>query len=264
MSVSESPSVSVRVPYGPNPSQYMVLSLPAPAPVPAAGLSVAVIVHGGFWKEKYRVDNSAIESLAPYFTARGVAACMVEYRRCSPAASGEDEDEGGWPRSNDDLVAALNALHGLCGTSPHRLRPDGIFLVGHSAGGYLAMWTSMAANAARLTFVPSFCLALAPVCDLFEAAKRRLSDEGDAVEKFMQLKLPEDGDGDGDRDGDGDEGGRWRALAAYAAACPRRQLPLAVPTLLVAGLGDTDVPADYVEAFYQHVTGAGLGVVEVS
>ena len=41
---------------------------------------IVVIIHGGFWKEKYRIDNSAI-NLVPFFLEAGFAVCEIEYRR---------------------------------------------------------------------------------------------------------------------------------------------------------------------------------------
>ena len=65
----------------------------------------------------------------------------------------------------------------------------------------------------------------------------RLSDEGDAVEKFMHCALDYDSD---------------VSVNAYTAACPRHQLPSArVPIILVTGLSDSDVPSDMVEEFFE-------------
>jgi hypothetical protein len=62
-----------------------------------------------------------------------------------------------------------------------------------------------------------------------------LSDEGDAVEKFMKMPYdPEDS----------------ASVAAYHSACPSKLLPLLVPTVLVTGTNDTDVPHQLVEDFY--------------
>lgn len=160
--------------YGPAPSQYIKLTVPEK--ITDAETPVAVIIHGGFWKQKYTIDNSAIDTMAPYFLSRGIAACLVEYRRVGtePLGSG---DAGGWPLTNDDIVLALNKLHEACSMDQFRqfrLCTSKIFLLGHSAGGHLAMWVSMASNVSRLSFVPLLCVALAPICDLVEAAKRRL------------------------------------------------------------------------------------------
>ena len=254
--------------YGAAPSQYFVLTTP-----PEEGrtqLPIAVIIHGGFWKQKYTIENSAIESLSPFFCSKGVAACMLEYRRCAADGPSGEPDDGGWPKTNDDIMAALRKLYDICAESESLLDPNKIFLVGHSAGGYLALWACLERNRQKLPFSPYFCLSLAPVCDLFEAVKRkyamllyliyicgkysflylfRLSDDGDAVEKYMNLSLDLN-----------DE----CCVSTFASACILRQLPLAnTPTLIVSGLADTDIPADMLDAFYLEVIKSNEGSVKV-
>ena len=56
--------------YGDDPSQYGVLYGEGP---------VAVLIHGGFWKDQYGLD--LMEPLAEDLAARGWAAWNIEYRR---------------------------------------------------------------------------------------------------------------------------------------------------------------------------------------
>ena len=72
--------------YGAHPSQYIRVAVPNGD----SACPVAVIVHGGFWKNKYAMDSAAIESLAPFLVARGFATVEVEYRR-------RDDEGGSWP-----------------------------------------------------------------------------------------------------------------------------------------------------------------------
>ncbi len=144
---------------------------------------VAVILHGGFWKSKYGIGNSAIESLSPFFLSQGIATCEVEYRR----VGGGEGDEGGYPNTNNDIICALSKLDEvtksmrnqsvsamkeavLVSTIPDI---DRIFLVGHSAGGYLALWSCSKLADRNIPFKPLACVALAPVSDLIEADRRR-------------------------------------------------------------------------------------------
>lgn len=93
----------------------------------------------------------------------------MEYRR----VGGTDEEAGGYPETNRDIVDALNCMY-------ERLQTDAgvdlenIFLIGHSAGGCLALWVCSHSNLQSLRFVPSACVALSPVCDLLEGHQRRL------------------------------------------------------------------------------------------
>lgn len=54
------------------------------------------------------------------------------------------------------------------------------------------------------------------------------------------------------------------SMAAYMAACPRCQLPLSdVPTVLVCGSADTDIPPDFVQDFYLEIEKKFMGTAEV-
>ena len=48
-----------------------------------------------------------------------------------------------------------------------------VFVIGHSIGGYLALWSCIDSNVEKLPFTPTACLALAPVGDLIQAEKRK-------------------------------------------------------------------------------------------
>ena len=142
---------------------------------------VIAIIHGGFWKEKYGVDNSAIDSLCPFFAARGFAVCEVEYRR-------REHEGGGFPGTNLDCVSALRHLHELSQQAGSRLDTSRLVLLGHSAGAYLALWVccSKAEYSPRLDFSPLLCIALAPIADLRAAHSLGLGDEGDAVHRYEE------------------------------------------------------------------------------
>lgn len=64
---------------------------------------LAILVHGGFWKQKYSVDNALTGDVATTLVKRGWHVADVEYRRVG-------HEGGGWPGSNDDVLAALNYI----------------------------------------------------------------------------------------------------------------------------------------------------------
>ena len=92
---------------------------------------VAVVVHGGFWRQAYGLELG--RPLAADLAAAGWAAWNIEYRRVGGG--------GGWPATFDDVAAGLDAL---AGPGQHaaggRLALDRVVAVGHSAGGQLAAW----------------------------------------------------------------------------------------------------------------------------
>ena len=63
--------------YGDHASQYYRVHRPS---VPEPWWAV-LIIHGGFWREKYNISNAAIETIAPALARRGFCAIEVEYRR---------------------------------------------------------------------------------------------------------------------------------------------------------------------------------------
>ena len=277
--------------YGPSPSQYFVLHVPREVLSASAALQhakagnksqvkstylpnsvpIVVLIHGGFWKYKYNIENSSIESLVPFFLSKGMAVCQIEYRRIgstinvqkitsqekrqfqymnspyqhsmSPLLSpngappshlmymhlssqflppegnwevnrgGEENasqhvysfddkprcnDEGGFPETNDDVLKALRLLHHKCeqinSSTPYansfthhyiaangsrcvsqlsKLDTSRTVLFGHSAGGYLSLWTCCRFHERKLPFKPLLCVSVAPVCNLLLAHQNR-------------------------------------------------------------------------------------------
>jgi acetyl esterase/lipase len=188
--------------YGPQRDQVADLRLPA-GEGPHA---VVVLIHGGAWRANWERD--LMDSIAVDLTARGYATWNLDYRR---VATG-----GGWPATGEDTAAGIDALAGI--DAPLDL--GRVVLLGHSAGGHLAIWAAAQENA---RVKPALVLSLAGVLDLVEGANRGVYER--AIEGLMD-GLP------GDR------------AAAYAAASPAELLPIGVPQLLVHG--DLDL-ADNVE-----------------
>lgn len=116
-----------RIAYGNDSSQFGELRLPAGAgPFP-----VAVLVHGGCWRE-----FSAASSIAPVadaLRADGIATWNIEYRRLN-------QPGGGWPGTYLDVGRAIDHLRGLA--EPYHLDLGRVVVLGHSAGGHLAIWVA--------------------------------------------------------------------------------------------------------------------------
>lgn len=117
--------VSMRFAYGDHPSQFGVLRVPQlPGRHP-----VVVAIHGGFWLSRYGLEEN--DALAEDLTRRGYATWNIEYRRTG-------EDGGGWPGTFHDVVAAVNHLRHVEERYPLDL--SRVVVLGHSAGGHLALW----------------------------------------------------------------------------------------------------------------------------
>jgi acetyl esterase/lipase len=215
-----SPGSYQEIAYGDRPGQFAEL-WPAPRSGPAPA---AVLIHGGYWRERYRLD--VMHALAAGLQSWGWAVWNLEYRRTGMPG-------GGWPGTFSDVAAGIDALAGLAGQ--HRLDLSRMVIIGHSAGGHLALWAAardrLPSSWARPVVRPAHVVSLAGVCDLAEAARRRLSDG--AVFELLGA-------------------GPDEAPEVYRQACPRRLLPLGVGQTVVHGTRDEDVPftlsSEYAEA----------------
>ncbi len=155
--------------YGIHESQYLRLSLPVPQSSEAstkngesAKLPVALIVHGGFWKQKWTVENTCITSIVVDLVASGFATVEVEYRR-------REDDGGGWPGSNEDVLAALNFVPTLTESHGFPLDPTSVTMIGHSAGGTMVLWVAAHADGV----LPELVVAVAPITDLVAGFRQR-------------------------------------------------------------------------------------------
>lgn len=109
--------------------------------------SVVVVIHGGNWRPDVEADMT--QPLAEALAGEGHWVWNIEYARAGM-------DGGGWPGTGLSVRAALRAATRAAGDRP-------VVVVGHSAGGHLALW------AARDTGVAGV-VSLAGVADLARAA----------------------------------------------------------------------------------------------
>lgn len=135
---------------------------------------VVVLVHGGFWKAEW--DRRHTRRLARALADRGLLVATPEYRRVRGG--------GGWPVTGEDVRVAVERLPELLASVG--LPPAPVTVVGHSAGGQLALW--LATTQLDIERV----VALAPVCDLAEALRSGLG--GDAARALLGDTDPADAD----------------------------------------------------------------------
>lgn len=117
-----------RIRYGPAASQVVDLWRPA---TPGAHPVIAMI-HGGCWTASV-ADLHIMDWAAADLARRGIAVWNIEYRRLG-------EPGAGYPGTYQDVGAALDKLK----AEAPRLRLDlrRAVVVGHSAGGHLALWSA--------------------------------------------------------------------------------------------------------------------------
>jgi acetyl esterase/lipase len=117
-----------RIAYGTDSSQYGELRVPAgTGPHP-----LVILIHGGCFKAAY-ASAHYFGAMADALKADGIATWNIEYRRLGEAG-------GGWPGTYLDVGRAVDHVRAIAGE--YHLDLGRIVVVGHSAGGHLAMWTA--------------------------------------------------------------------------------------------------------------------------
>ncbi|GAB3950085.1 hypothetical protein GCM10027614_49950 [Micromonospora vulcania] len=128
------PEPDRTVAYGDHPDQVADLRLPA-GNGPARPL--VVVVHGGFWRAEY--DRRHTGPLAAALAGSGYPVAQLEYRRTG-------QPGGGWPGTLTDVLTGVAELPGLAADlMPDRVTRAAPILVGHSAGGHLALYAAAVA-----------------------------------------------------------------------------------------------------------------------
>jgi acetyl esterase/lipase len=215
-----------RSAFGADPSQVGDLHLPrTPGPHP-----VAVLLHGGYWQPTY--GKLVMRPVARDLVRRGWAVWNLEYRRLGTGRGGG----GGWPMTFDDVAAGIDHLTSL--DAPLDLAR--VVLVGHSAGGQLALWAAArprlpagsvgAAPVVRATAV----VALAPVTNL-----ERARVHAEELLGGTTTQVPE----------------RWAQADPIRAGAP------GIPALVVHPVADATVP---VARSQEYAARTGVPLVETA
>ena len=122
------------------------------------------MIHGGFWRARVRPQAVARRCARTSRRAAG--------RRGTSSTAGSG-DGGGYPRTLDDVAAAVDHLAEVPAHRPGVLDLARVVAIGHSAGGHLAAWLATR-EAARVPVTG--VVAQAGVLDLRMASALALSD----------------------------------------------------------------------------------------
>lgn len=203
---------------------------------------LVMVIHGGFWQAEW--DRVHARPMAAAIADAGHTVCSVEYRRIGSPGG------GGWPGTFDDIGTAVDRLPEMINdASPTGRRTSRVVLVGHSAGGHLALWAAArhrlpanqpwhSANPLALHGI----VALAPVGALARA-------DHDGVGEGAVAELV---------------GGSVDTCPdRYAVVDPAQLLPSGVPTVVVHGDQDEQVPIAQSRAYVVDAAAAGEEIVLV-
>ena len=198
-------------------------------PAGRSNLPLVVLIHGGYWRRGF--DRHLQDAVAVALLDRGFAVWNIDYR--SGAAP--------WPATLTDAAMALDYV-----ATCQRVDLSRVAVVGHSAGGHLALWLAsrgrLPADAVGAGPVvrPVLAVGQAPVADLVAGAAQQLGHS--AVQALLG-------------------GSPDRVPERYAIASPQALLPLpGVRLVLVHGDTDMTVPVGQSQA-YAELAGAELHIL---
>ena len=191
---------------------------------PDGSVPMVILVHGGSWQSQIGADTFV--TFARRLAERGLAVYNVEYRRLGSG--------GGYPQTFADVAAAIDYAPEIGRANP-AISLDDAVVVGHSAGGQLAMWAGTRHKldddevGAKPKYRPTSVVSLAGPLDMRTAVK--MGD--DRIVKALG--------------GEPDE-----VPERYASVDPIQNIDPTIPTIAMAGSDDHVVPAvvsrNYVDA----------------
>lgn len=218
--LSGNPSVAQeRIAWGESASQFADLYLPTER---SGLLPVIIMIHGGCWSASYGLDFQA--GLAQAMAGRGFAVWNIEYRRLG--------NGGEWPVMFTDVAAAADYLPVLALNYP--LDTGAVTVIGHSAGGHLALWLASRGQISRGNplFKPDplavdGVISLAGIGDLTSPAC------GESARTIVNQRAI--------------DAAKYQARLAISS--PIEMLPTGVSSLLLSGTNDGIVPSNLAEAY---------------
>ncbi len=223
------PPFDERIRYGRDPLHFVELRVPrGRGPFP-----FLFVVHGGFWQSAYDLEH--IGHVCAALTSKGIITCNLEYRRLGNPG-------GGWPGTFEDISLATDHILETASSDP-RVDVARTAVLGHSAGGHLALWLAARHRIPKASPIYGArkrtvggAVSLAGVCDLRTAWKQRL---GNGIVARLMGGTPD------------------QYPDRYDAGSPIELLPAGTRQVLVHGTSDNIVPVSQSEKFVKRAEQLG-------
>lgn len=220
-----------RIHYGDGPQQFGDLRVP----FRGKRHPVVLVIHGGCWYSEY--DLKHVSAFAEALRGLGFATWTIEYRRVG-------DEGGGWPGTFEDVERGADFLRKLSKT--FSLDLNRVAVVGHSAGGQLALWlaarkadSGIARDDATKPLRVRGVISLAGITDMRKFGSRC----GDAVTKLLG-------------------GGPSEFPERFERTSPVELLPARIPQRLIHGGRDKIVPVELGREYEERAKRSG-GDVEL-
>lgn len=220
-----------KIAYGSQTVQFGELRLPAGSDI----VPVVVLIHGGCWRAQY--DLKHVAAAAAAIAKEGFAVWTIEYSRLGDPA-------GGWPGTFDDVAKAVDHIRVISSQHP-RVDSNRVILMGHSAGGQLALWVASrrqneATGLFRSAQAPLKIMGVVSLAGITDLAAYGATPGGcnSAVTPLLG-------------------GTPQLASGRYRAVSPREHLPIGAPVRLIHGEADAIVPLAQSSDFIAHLRAAG-------
>ena len=208
------PPFDHRIAYGDQALQFGELRLPSGSgPFP-----VVIFIHGGCWMSQF--DLNHVGAVCADLKQEGYAVWTPEYRRIG-------DEGGGWTGTFEDAGKSMDYLRTLANNYPLDL--DKVVLMGHSAGGHLALWLAGRKNLPKNS--PLYVANPLPAKAVIPLAAITDLEEYNKVNNSCSSSVTQLVDGSPNE-----------VRERYQEGSPIHLLPLTIPIRLIHGSIDNIVP----------------------
>ncbi len=229
-------TATARIQYGNDARQVGELRVPQTGTQP---YPIVVLIHGGCWRDKY-AKLDVMSPLATAFSKEGVATWNIDYR-------GVDNPAGRWPGTFQDISHAIDYLRTIA--PQYHLDLNRIVIVGHSAGGHLALWAAARYKLPKNSELYAVnALPIRGVVNL--AGPGNLASFIPLQESVCKEKVITELMG----------GNRQQQSVRYQQGSPIELLPLGIKQILITGEDDPYVPPYLAEEYTKAAKRAGDNV----